>query len=536
MVALMAVSYGVVRCILNNFIERAHVRAQVIENAINSSIADANQVMYGLVMMLTQEAITEENNDVSILLKNFDSNLSRYKSIPFSCFRLLSPDGTVVALTSVDKSVFTTQANTNDSELVSRAKENPFELQVGPIRISKRIKEKILPMCLAFNDVKGDYAGTLCSGLLVDKVEDKLNLDYSSENVVKITLLNKNDQRRPEHYSADNAFTISNLSALFEHVNMNEHMVLYKPLSRHPVLIEVEAKLDRIVKEIVIMMLLCFSYFLLFFVSFYGLSCLYKRIYRAPLCLLHRRIYAMAGTMVDLKIDVLRTEGLLKVLDDIAERLNLSLVKSIHDANAYTSMGLHNDVMDLILTEHHYDIPSKGAKTIFSNLYLTQLKKLVHEERRNINLADLLNEIKKQIHDLTIDIVVQQNDRKDFNAYYTALAEAILHIFALISQTVGHHVDKNSVVLKGVFTGKSLLPSIAIEISLSAAFGKNSSMETALHLGDCSGLLGIYLLAKENNLFFYVEQKGKKIIFSLEPISDERLDMINSNLSLRKKK
>lgn len=47
-----------------------------------------------------------------------------------------------------------------------------------------------------------------------------------------------------------------------------------------------------------------------------------------------------------------------------------------------------------------------------------------------------------------------------------------------------------------------------------------------------TGFLSIYLLARENNLLFKVEQKDLSIIFILEPIEDESYETNSNYLNL----
>ncbi len=88
-IMFLLITYGIIQSTLNNFTARAHTRAQVIENAVYSSIANANQVIYGLAMALAHEPIGPNNHYIVRLLKSFDSKLDRYKTIPFSALKLL---------------------------------------------------------------------------------------------------------------------------------------------------------------------------------------------------------------------------------------------------------------------------------------------------------------------------------------------------------------------------------------------------------------------------------------------------------------
>lgn len=45
------------------------------------------------------------------------------------------------------------------------------------------------------------------------------------------------------------------------------------------------------------------------------------------------------------------------------------------------------------------------------------------------------------------------------------------------------------------------------------------------------GLLGIYIIAKSNNFFFYIKETDGKLIFCLEPINTSLLAKINADIS-----
>ena len=80
--------------------------------------------------------------------------------------------------------------------------------------------------------------------------------------------------------------------------------------------------------------------------------------------------------------------------------------------------------------------------------------------------------------------------------------------------------DDEELLIKAAFVNKNSFPTISIEANL-----RESSLQPiSWTLGPSyvySGLLSIYLLAKENNLFFYIRKKNQKLILTLEPLNKQ---------------
>lgn len=243
--------------------------------------------------------------------------------------------------------------------------------------------------------------------------------------------------------------------------------------------------------------------------------------------MIQKKIYALSGD-ASLNYADLSMDGISKALDDIAEKQ----IKSTQESQYYAAMGMRSNMIDLISTKRYHEPSGKGSKVNFSSLCLTQLDNLVHEKKRVSNLHAFLNEIKdcsrKYYDKLVIDVVVQKKDDKDFTCLHAALVEVVFNIFTLIIQRKGFELDKENIILSGNFTQESLFPVINIETSLSSSSIKKSNKMPDYIDNGYTGLLGIYLLAKENNLFFHVEQRNRKVIFCLRPISDESLAKITS--------
>ncbi len=536
------ITYNIISNTLTNFNARAYSRAQVIENTVYSSISDANQIIYGLVMMLTQEPVSVDNQYMSKLLKSFDSRLDRYKSIPFSCLKLLDRDDMVIATTTVPDNFFMTQKDADDLVILRKSKEKPFELQVGLIRIATRCKEDIIPMCMSFSSLDGTHMGALCSGLLVSKLNDKLNLEGSSKNIVKITL--KNDDKisaATDHYEVSNIFTMANLPTLLQYAFQERNLIVHVHLNNYPLLVKIEVNLHYLIMEIGIIFLLSVGYFILFIAFAYYLFVIYEKFYEIPLCIIQKKLYELPEDILPINRELIQCsqlsssyfsmQSLIKILDEIINHLNDSYLLSKQEALTRPAIALRNNILDLVLTEHHYAKASKNNKLKFSSLCLNRLKKIVIEERVTDNLLEFLKNVaaycSEYYDELCVDVVVQKKDCKDFTFYYTALVEVIFHILTLIVRVGKFDIDSENIILRGSFAKKNFFPTLSIEVPICDSSLKPFGWESGPNY-IYAGLLTIYLLAKENNLIFHIEQKGQKITFILEPVNNEQLQTVDS--------
>ena len=138
-------------------------------------------------------------------------------------------------------------------------------------------------------------------------------------------------------------------------------------------------------------------------------------------------------------------------------------------------------------------------------------------------LEEIISYCSEYYSELRIKLIIEDASYRQFSIKHAAITEAIFTIFTSIIR-IGEFDEE--VILKGYFSNNTS-PTISIEASLQDSLLRPLGWKLGpnyIH----SGLLSIYLLAKENNFFFHIEQKDNKIIFLLEPIDNERLKSANA--------
>ena len=158
---------------------------------------------------------------------------------------------------------------------------------------------------------------------------------------------------------------------------------------------------------------------------------------------------------------------------------------------------------------------------------------LINEKKQIFSLYDFLREVieycAEYYHELNLKIEIDTKDCKDFSFKRVALAESIFAILTIITRIGKFDIYNQALIIKASFINNNLFPTIAIEAPLYESPPQSKDWLLGDHY-TYSGLLPIYLLAKENNLFLRLEQKEQKIIFILEPIDIESLENIDNCL------
>ncbi|MEK6733987.1 MAG: hypothetical protein AABY27_02640, partial [Pseudomonadota bacterium] len=177
---------------------------------------------------------------------------------------------------------------------------------------------------------------------------------------------------------------------------------------------------------------------------------------------------------------------------------------------------LRKNILHLILTEYHYS-RVKNHNVDSSILYLNKLDSLIHSKNEVIKLKEFLDQLldycTEYYSELKIKYVIEENSSTDFISNQAFLAEAIFSIFTTIIR-IGNLCVDDAIILKVSFENSNL-PSFNFEVIIHED-GHNQSIGWELgQLFAYNGLLPVYLLAKENNYFFYLLQDADKIIFKL---------------------
>ena len=170
---------------------------------------------------------------------------------------------------------------------------------------------------------------------------------------------------------------------------------------------------------------------------------------------------------------------------------------------------------------------------------MNKLISIIDEEPSSFSLEIFLKQVtdycQEFYHELNIEVIVVKKDQKNFTFKHAALTETIFHIFTFITRG-NFDTDNNTFTLKAHFLNKNSFPSIIIEAPLSEGSLTGVSWESGPSYVYTS-LLSIYLLAKENKLFFNIAKKDNKIIFTLDPIDkkigfyDKAFDLDNLRIT-----
>ena len=270
--------------VLDNITARANKKFQIVENFVTLSIKQANHIIYGLSLTLATETIDATNKNIYNLIKSFDHKMERYRSIPFYGFKVISPDDIVILHTLIPDKLFTPERMQYDLELIKKAKNKPFELQTGAIRIGSRNKEEIIPFCMSINNNK-TYIGSICSGLLVKTLSAQLHhhiKDKNIDNVELITLHSEDNLNR-----INNSLTFTNI---IKGALKGEPLTVYQPLTSYPVLLKAEINCYYLSREIGQVIFLCACYFAIFVLFTYTILVINEKFYDKPFSKIQKKL------------------------------------------------------------------------------------------------------------------------------------------------------------------------------------------------------------------------------------------------------
>jgi hypothetical protein len=523
------VSYYNIQNSLNNITYRANSKLRIIENYLEHTIANANQIIYSLSLALINENIAYNNKNITHLVNSFDSKINRRKSIPLSGFKILDANDIVIYHSLILDRVFKPQKSLSDNILLAAAKRNPFELQVGQIRLGSVSQEAVIPLCMSINNNKN--IGSICTCLDVAKLTKQITIHIDSPPTKLVKL--KNITEPDNLNSLDNSFTLTNI--IKSYLNA-EPLIINQPLTKHPLLVEAEIDCYYLISEITRTSLICLVYFVILISFVIGFLAIHKRFYQDPLNQIFKRIYQCPSDLFNKtnisshNLQELCIEHLSQVINHIIDYFYAS--HNSKEKDDPSSLELRNNILHLILTERHYCNHHKNDSTIEDgSLYLNELKKLINSKEKAINLVDLLAKTVsyclEYYDELKINLVIEnEQQNKLFYLKEAALTETIFTIFNSIIRIGGFDLEKE-IIIRVIFNDSSINPIISVE-----APTLNSSLKAlGWQVGVTyvySGLLSMYLLAKENNLFLYIKENDGVISFVLEPIDQERIDNANN--------
>ncbi len=504
-----------------------------IASTLESEITDAKHVIYGLAAFISQESVTLNNERIRKLINNFDPRSGHDRSIPFSGIILLDKNNIPVANTVIAE--FQTQLQINGHPTcLDNASKKFFELQINSIRQGVYIKESIIPMSMAISNSNKQYIGTICTGLIVRELNEKLSLRYIPVQYFdRIKLQNNQIIDSNIQYNFNEVETQLTIQSIFMHYFQERNILIHKAVENTPFVIEMSLKpayLGRCFNSVVLFFI---GYLLVFIISFYSLWRITNNHFQIPLYFIHKKLKILNNYVQEMPAPSVDKLCMKQFAQDFDELLNhYSLLKE--DNLKQPKQEIKKKILNLVLTEQHFATLNRSNLTSEEKLYLNKLTTLIDEEYTNLCLYDFLKQISEYCcefyYELKIKIIVQKKDRKNFIFKHAALTETIFHIFTFISRG-NFDTESNECIIRGSFNGKNSFPSISIEAS-------STYSDTATALGWAAGpsyvytsLLSIYLLSKENQLFFNIIKKDDKLIFILEPM-DKKAQLYNESLEL----
>lgn len=521
LIIFSAISYILTQNLLNNITKRADNKLKIAENFINFSIEGANQIIYGLALSLAQESINAKNKNIINIIKSFDHKMERHNAIPLYGFKVLDHKDFIIRSTLIPDKLFTTSKTLTDLSLLKKAKKKPFELQIGKIRLGKLTHKNILPFCMSIENNK-TFIGSICSGITIDKLSERLNYHITSKHINRINLLGiveKNNRNK-----ANNHFT---LSKILDSYFKNKNLIIQHPLTNYPIVLEAEINCYYLAREIGAIAFYCICYLIAFILFVYYIHNINKKYYLKPLTIIQKKLHEYSDHFSKRipEFNKLYFDGICPY--HLSQAVNYIIDHCINSKEESSSPSkLHNNLLHLMLTERHYCISTTKVDIRSGDLYLNELRRQINSKDQSQNLKSFLDKITQYCaeyySELKIKVIIEEEDHKDFNFKHTALSETIFNIFTTITRIGNFDVD-NFIILRAHFHNNTS-PNINIEVLC---------QDSSLHpLGWEYGpeyiytsLLSVYLLAKENNFFFHIEQKENKIMFVLEPLSDDRLQI-----------
>lgn len=507
----------------------------IIEIYIDSQISNANHVIYSLTATLIHDFQLKDKKRIQEILDIFDPQLKYAQFPPFAGYKVLGPDNEIIALTFPSMRPFIKYKTANDPaylDYIKNIKKEPFKLYVAPIRPSRERGVEMIPMGMSMINNEKQYIGSFVTGLLTDKLNEKLN--KLSSSLVDIQLHNWEDKDKFQNYIEKPKL---NLTYLLSRTIKNKPITIIHTLSNFPFLI-VKAILNpnQLNQALNKTILFGLGYFLIFSFFVYLLWSTDYRLYNKLLKRIKNKLDELPG--IESKIDKianikfnkgLTSEDLANIISGIIETY-YNLYQSYEKSKAQRPMNeIEGKVLQLLLTEiHYYPAYRSHNKHHISELYINQLKNFINEQPKTSYLSEFLKEIteycSEYYYELNICLLPIKND-KTFSFKHVALCETIFNIFILILRIGQFNTDTEQVIVKGFFNdSNNNFPTITIEASIVDSASIHSVGWSSGVSYIYSSLFTIYLLAKENNLIFYVEQIEQKILFKIEPISEDRFE------------
>lgn len=521
-IVYLAIIYNHINYTINTLSTRVKVKLNETSNISENSINDAKVIIYGIATSLSSDPFQPLKKDNIYIRQLVDSFLPRYLNIvpKFKNIKIIDSNDFVIFDSNYPK-VLLNLENKKNLRIFTIDKQRFFKLNVGNIYTHNEV---LLPVCMSMSS-KNKYIGAVCANLYVKELVINPNILLSHN----ITLVNLSNDNSINLKSVEEVLSIKNLlKSYFK----KEPLILYQKLDRYDILVRIELDSTYLHKRLKSDMYYQLGYFVFFICLSYCLINFTKLSYRNKLSSLSRKAYELQQKITpnntvykELSYDFFPRQ-LIDTFENIINDFD-SLYKKIEIHNRNQSdLQQKDNILTNVLTEHLYYNPKKSRSA-----YLEQLRYLINETTKNTIFPTFLRETieycAEYYSDLNISIKVDRKTYKSFNFKHAALAETIFHIFAMITR-IGQFDPDGAILVRTSFNNKNTLPNIYIETIFSNSSLKPIALESGIRY-TYSGLLSIYLLAKENNLLFNIEQKKHNFTFVLQAIENNKLKNINNS-------
>jgi len=502
-----------------------------IEHTVYSEISKARHVIYGLASSLSQESIVPENIRVNNLVDNFDPR-SHDRSIAFSGLIVFDIKGVAVADTVLPECKAKLKREGLNECL--KIPKDFLELEVLPIRKAKFIPGLIIPLSMRIPNLKDKQSGTICSGLGLQELEEKLKLRYvRSKYINYIKIQDYNYRRKVERYQFEGDKSNLTISSILKDYFLGRNLIIQKDIEKYPFSMKIEIKTEYLEKFLGIGMLFCLGSVTIILGVFFFLYTVIQDNIKGCLMPVYKKLSIFNQSVYKRDMNDY-TESEFN-LNKFSEEIN-SLIdnfKSAQLSNKLLSIKqsestFKQKLLNLVLTEQHFLFSNKRTSVGEEELYLNKLMSIIDEEAITLPLKEALEQIAEYCNEFyyesNIKVLIKKEDEKSLVFKQSALTETIFHILTFINRG-NFNTDHGELLLKGSFIDDNIFPTIVIETQLS----ENNPTSLGWSSGPSyvyTSLLSVYLLAKENNLFFDIERSEDKISFTLDTL-DKKIAFYN---------
>lgn len=495
------------------------------EYTFNNEISNAKHIVYGLGATIAEKQIISNRAELNELIKNFDRGNNFDQDLTTILTEIIFVDSSQEQIIrSYNKNKKTKKEYINIQQCLTEKNLDFFKPHVGIIRIDNSTKEPIIPISMTVSDQNGKLLGTLCSGIFVRDINKKLNLHFDSRYLDSLNIINSN--------LLNSSMSIQGLSNLIEEGFFYQENSYFYKIQKYPFTIEVKPKHSFLKKAIYRYGICSLILILIFSVGFYYF---YNRIKR-PLIIIKNKLDLLNQFVGEKNHHAVpssfRIEDIFDSINNLIDEKHKNFLEG--SINNIEKGELKKKILNLIFIEQHF-LSHNKTKISEDKILSSKLYSLINEDLVELSLKDFVEQFisycSEFYHEVNIHYEIKEN--KKFSFKQSTLIECLMSIINLISRS---SIFAEDIYLEAKFIDNDNFPIISIKTSV---IDKNLIRNLGWEEGPLyasSGLITIYLLAKENNLFLNISKIKENLIFTLEPIS-QKVDFYNhaiNDLTLKK--